>query len=259
MKRFLLGTVGLIALGMAPASAADIAAQPYTKAPPPAPPLYDWSGFYVGANGGWGSNHNCLTAVDTTGAFLGSEGCHNETGGVAGGQIGYRWEANQWVFGLEAQGDWADLRGSNTSLLFPDFVNRSRIEAFGLFTGQIGYAWNNVLVYVKGGAAVTDNRRDILFAATNEIVGASNGNTLWGGTVGAGLEHGFAPNWSVAVEYDHIFSSNRDTTFFVPGTGTFFAADQVSGDVDIVTARVNYHFNWGAPGAAWGGPGLAKY
>ena len=252
MKKFLLSTVGFVALGMAaPASAADLAARPYTKAPPPmVAAIYDWSGFYIGANGGWGSQRNCFTAVSATGTLLTAEGCHNATGGVAGGQIGYRWQTSQWVFGLEAQGDWANLRGSNTNLffpVFPGFINRSQMNAFGLFTGQVGYAWNNVLLYVKGGAAVTDNRRDILFAATNAVVATSSNNTQWGGTVGVGLEYGFAPNWSVAVEYDHIFTSNRNTTFFVPATSTFFAADRISGDVDLVTARVDYHFNWGGP------------
>jgi outer membrane immunogenic protein len=104
MKKFLLGTVGLIALGVAPASAADLAPRPYTKAPPMVAAVYDWSGFYIGANGGWGNQHSCFNAVDSAGTFLGAEGCHNGNGGVAGGQIGYRWEVNQWVFGLEAQG-----------------------------------------------------------------------------------------------------------------------------------------------------------
>jgi outer membrane immunogenic protein len=259
MKKFLLGTVGLIALGMVPASAADLAPRPYTKAPPMVAPVYDWSGFYIGANGGWGNQHSCFNAVDAAGAFLGAEGCHNGSGGVAGGQIGYRWEVNQWVFGLEAQGDWADLRGSNASLLFPGFINRSQMDAFGLFTGQVGYAWNNVLLYVKGGAAVTDDRRDIIFAATNTLAGTSSNNTEWGGTVGVGLEYGFAPNWSVAVEYDHIFMSDHNTTFFVPGTPFVFGGDRISGDVDLVMARVNYHFNWGGAGTAWGGPGPARY
>ncbi|SDS16855.1 outer membrane protein [Bradyrhizobium canariense] len=252
MKKFLLGTVGLIALGMAPASAADLAPRPYTKAPPMVAPVYDWSGFYIGANGGWANQHSCFNAVTPAGTFLGNEGCHNADGGVVGGQIGYRWQASQWVFGLEAQGDWADLRGSNESLLFPGFTNRSRMDAFGLFTGQVGYAWNNVLFYVKGGAAVTDNRSDIIFDVANTVVGTSSNNTQWGGTVGAGLEYGFAPGWSVAVEYDHIFMNNHTTTFFVPATSTVFATDRISGDVDMVTARVNYHFNWG-------GPVIAKY
>src|SRR6185437_9659836 len=161
MKKFLLGTVGLVALGLAagPASAADLAARPvYTKAPPMIAAAYDWSGFYIGANGGWGSSHNSWSATTAGGAFLGSEGSHDSDGGTVGGQVGYRWQANQFVFGVEAQGNWADFSGSNVSPFTGGTTSdRSRIDAFGLFTGQVGYAWNNALLYVKGGAAVTDS------------------------------------------------------------------------------------------------------
>src|SRR3954452_22842633 len=153
MKKFLVCTAGLIALGVAaPASAADLAARPYTKAPPMIAAIYDWSGFYVGANGGWGSARKCWS--QTAGFAPGvAEGCHDATGGVAGGQIGYRWQTGAFVFGLEAQGDWANLFGSNTSTVF-GVVNRTRVDGLGLFTGQVGYAWNNALLYLKGGAAV---------------------------------------------------------------------------------------------------------
>ncbi len=98
MKKFLLGTVALIAFA-APAAAADLAARPYTKAPPMIAAVYDWSGFYIGANGGWGSSHNCWNQTPG-GISIGSDGCHDATGGVAGGQIGYRWQSGTWVFGL---------------------------------------------------------------------------------------------------------------------------------------------------------------
>src|SRR5260370_36881152 len=90
------------------------------------------------------------------GVYLFSDGCHDATGGTAGGQLGYRWQAGTWVFGLEGQGNWADFRGSSASLFFPGpgFTNTSKIDAFGLFTGQVGWAWNNVLFYVKGGPAI---------------------------------------------------------------------------------------------------------
>ena len=203
MKKFLLGTVGLVALGMAaPASAADLAARPYRAAPPPMVAIYDWSGFYIGANGGWGSSRKCWDAVTAAGVFNVAEGCHDATGGVAGGQIGYRWQAGTWVFGLEGQGDWADLRGSNVSLAFPRFTNTSKIDAFGLFTGQIGYAWNNVLLYAKGGGAVTGDRFTVNTNFGNVLVATANDETRWGGAVGAGLEFGFAPGWSAGVEYD---------------------------------------------------------
>ncbi len=122
MKKFLMGMAGLVAVGIAaPASAADMAARPYTKAPPMIAAMYDWSGFYIGINGGWGSARKCWDTVSTivTGpipAFR--EGCHDATGGTIGGQIGYRWQAAAWVFGLEAQGNWADFRGSNASRSF---------------------------------------------------------------------------------------------------------------------------------------------
>jgi outer membrane immunogenic protein len=250
MKKFLLGTVGLVALGTAaPASAADLAARPYTKAPPPmVAAAYDWSGFYIGANGGWGTSRKCWDAVTPGGVFLGAEGCHDANGGVAGGQIGYRWQAASWVFGIEAQGNWADLRGSNTSLIFGD-TNRSRIDAFGLFTGQVGYAWNNVLLYVKGGAAVTDDRFEIRDTLTNILLATTGDQTRWGGTVGAGVEFSFAPNWSVGVEYDHLFMGTKTVTFN-DAAGVLFATDRVRQDVDIVTVRVNYRF---------GGPVIARY
>ena len=84
--------------------------------------VYDWSGFYIGANGGWGSSRKCWAVTSfIPGVTVAAEGCHDATGGVAGGQVGYRWQRSFWVFGLEAQGDWADLRGStNISVAFAD-------------------------------------------------------------------------------------------------------------------------------------------
>ena len=188
------------------------------------------------------------------------EGCHDADGGTIGGQIGYRWQATNWVFGLEAQGNWADLNGSNVSLFIPAWTNNSKIEAFGLFTGQVGYAWNNVLWYVKGGAAVTDDKyRGTVSATVPLLVGSVFDDvreTRWGGVVGTGIEVGFAPNWSVAVEYDHLFMGNRDLTFISRGVlagipaGSAFRNVSISQDVDIITARINYRF---------GGPVVPRY
>jgi outer membrane immunogenic protein len=106
-----------------------------------------------------------------------------------------------------------------------------------------------VLFYVKGGAAVTSNKYNIntpggaLFASTGD-------DTRWGGTVGVGLEYGFAPNWSAAVEYDHLFMQDRTVNFTAPATGLLVASDRIRQDVDLVTVRVNYRF---------GGPAVARY
>src|SRR6187401_1328111 len=161
MKKYLAAAVSLAAItvGAAPASAADMA----VKAPPPAPlpVIYDWSGFYIGGNGGWGQSRNCWDFLDAAGVAFAS-GCRERSGGLIGGQIGYRWQASQWVFGLEAQGDWADLNNQRVSIVNPALSIRTKTSAIGLFTGQIGYAWNASLFYVKGGAAVTDNRLSII-------------------------------------------------------------------------------------------------
>src|SRR5438046_6669579 len=106
MKKLLLGIVGAIALA-APASAADLAARPYTKAPAMIAAVYDWSGFYIGINGGGGSAHTCWDLIVPAATI--PQGCHNSTGGTVGGQIGYRWQSAGWGFGLEGQGNWADF------------------------------------------------------------------------------------------------------------------------------------------------------
>ena len=248
MKKVLLVTASLIALGAAaPAVAADLAARPYTKAPAMIAAVYDWSGFYIGANGGWGQSRNSWDFLP--GVLTFGEGSHDASGGTVGGQVGYRWQAGTWVFGVEAQGNWADFKGSNISLFDPTLRNQSRVEAFGLFTGQIGYAANNVLFYVKGGAAVTSNEYRQFAVATNTLAGVTGDDTRWGGTVGVGLEYGFAPNWSVGVEYNHLFLQDRTYTFTQPGGG-FFGTERISQDVDLVTARLNYKF---------GGPAATRY
>jgi outer membrane immunogenic protein len=252
MKKFLLATVGLAAVGMAaPASAADLP----VKAPPPPPvPIYSWAGFYIGGNGGWGTGRKCWDdATDGFGFFLGAEGCHRAEGGTAGGQIGYRWQTAGWVFGIEGQGNWADFKGSSVSLVDPTVVNHSHIDAFGLLTGQVGYAWNNALFYVKGGAAVTDDRFSRTDFATGAFLAGTGDRTRWGGTVGAGFEYGFAQNWSAGFEYNHLFMG-RSTVDFVDPAGLLFATNRISRqDVDLFTVRVNYRFgNWGGSPVAPG-------
>ena len=248
MKKFLLGTVGLVALGMAaPALAADMA----VKAAPPVPyiaPMYNWSGFYIGINGGWGSSRNRYEWTGPLGVTaLGYSA--DATGGLCGGQIGYNWQAGSWVFGLEAQYDWADLNKAYYGPVGTWSVG-SKVDALGFFTGRIGYAANNALFYLKGGAAVANNDQ---WAAWNGVNFASASNTRWGGTVGVGLEYGFAPNWSFGVEYMHAWLGNNDyawTPANLVGTTSAWNNLHASQELDLVTARINYRF---------GGPAVARY
>jgi outer membrane immunogenic protein len=269
MKKLLIGMATLLAIGSS-AFAADMAARPYTKAPPIVPvAVYDWSGFYIGGNGGWGSARKCWDGGVSLpfGQPIGNEGCHNATGGVAGGQVGYRWQSSAWVFGVEALYDWADLKGSNISNQFcvPGLfctTENSKVKSLGMFTGQVGYAWNTVLLYAKGGAAITrDNYFSTLTFAGLPFRGGMAQDTAsenrWGGVVGAGVEFSFAPRWSVAFEYDHMFMGTRGVGFtntnifqnpFI--TGTPSRTENIRQSVDLVTVRLNYTF---------GGPVVAKY
>jgi outer membrane immunogenic protein len=251
MMRSALGALSLATI-VTQANAADLAARPYTKAPPMMAAIYDWSGFYIGINGGGGSAHNCWDLLVP--AFPGGifpQGCHDSTGGTVGGQIGYRWQSTNWVFGLEGQGNWADFSGSNATPVggnpFGGLIDRSRIDSFGLITGQVGYAWNNVLVYVKGGAAVVSDKYDSFPPAG--AVFATGSETRWGETVGAGLEIGFAPNWSLGAEYNHIFLDNHDVTLTALAGGVAGTV-RIRQEVDMGLVRLNYRF---------GGPLLAKY
>ena len=251
MKKALLLGVSLSAVGAAPALAADLAPRTYTKAPAYMPaPIYSWAGFYIGLNGGGGSSHNCWDVTSVVG--VPREGCHNATGGMAGGQIGYRWQASNWVFGLEAQGDWANFKGSNLSApaaLTSAITNTTKIDAIGLFTGQVGYAWNNVLWYAKGGAALTHDKYTGSITATGAAFDQAS-ETRWGGAVGTGVEVGFAPGWSVAVEYDHLFMGSGGNNLTSLATGALTRTESIKQDVDIGTVRINYTF---------GGPVVARY
>src|SRR4051794_39563221 len=250
MKKLVLLVIGIAGLA-APASAADMA----VKAAPPPPmvaPIYNWTGFYIGANGGWGENHNCVDFINGAGVAVAS-GCRDRSGGLIGGQLGYCWQANQFVFGLEAQGDWADLSNQRVSLIDPTLSTRTKTSAIGLFTGQIGYAWDASLFFLKGGAAVTDNRFSILDTVTGIELAATTA-TRWGAAVGVGWEYGFTPNWSFGIEYDHLFMDHANNSFNVGTVPAAFLNNRVTQDVDMLTLRVNYRFGWGNTG-----PVVARY
>ena len=108
------GLLSVVALSGA-ARAADLPAKIYTKAPPIAAPVYNWAGFYIGLNGGGASSRNCWNLTNSSGGtppYPLGESCQDASGALVGGQIGYRWQMTNWVFGLEAQGDWANLTGA---------------------------------------------------------------------------------------------------------------------------------------------------
>lgn len=188
------------------AFAADMRGAPYRPyAPAQVQPLtYNWGGLYLGGNAGyqWGGMTN--DRADPSGSAFGL-------------QLGYNWQTNQIVFGLETDMQWSnadDRAGSNR------FSN----DWFGTTRGRLGYAMNNVLLYGTGGVAYggVEMRRG----------GRSDSQTQVGWTVGAGAEVGLTPNWTAKVEY--LYFDLNDEKYF---TGTSHGLES-----SLLRAGVNYKF-----------------
>ena len=214
MKKILLSTTAALALLTTSlvAQAADLPQRMPAAAPAVVMPyVYDWTGFYIGANGGYGSNRACWGNFNGVGV---AEGCNSKSGGLFGGQGGYRSQFGQFVFGVEAQGDWANLRASVPSVFVPGGVSSAKVTSVGLFTGQIGYAANAALFYLKGGAALANNNFLVQNAAGVGLYYATSHKL--GATVGVGFEYGLTPNWSVGIEYDRLLLGSSNNSFSVP-------------------------------------------
>jgi outer membrane immunogenic protein len=249
MKHVVRGAIGLVASGLTvPALAADLPQRPSPAVAPAVvmPYVFDWTGFYIGGNGGYGINRVCWGSF---GAGLVADGCNSKGGGLVGGQGGYRWQFGSMVFGVEAEGDWANMRASLLTQFpaFPGGFDSANVTSVGLFTGQLGYAANAALFYLKGGAALANNSFLVQNAAGVGQFFASSHKL--GATVGVGFEYGFTPNWSVGIEYEYLFMGDANNSFSVPA-GFAAVANSVTQNIDMVTVRVNYKF---------GGPVTARY
>ena len=242
MKKLLLATVALVVLG-APALAADLRARPYTKAPPPiAAPIYNWTGFYIGAHLGvaFGNDDNF------NGLVVGSNNDARFLGGVQGG-FDYQFAPN-WVLGAEAQHSW--LGGNAMNVAFPNgYVYTNDRRGIGSVTGRLGYTWGPGLIYVKGGYAFADNNETLLLAGLPQGF-TFDGNHQDGWTVGGGFEYMFAQNWSGKVEYQYY--DFGDSRFVTPAALVPFGSFR--NDEHTVKVGINYRFNVGGPG-----PVVARY
>ena len=243
IKKILLSSAALIAL-VSTASAADLAARPYTKAPALLPiASTNWSGFYIGGEGGGAFGRDSLffpTPLTTTGTF-------DTSGAIAGGVAGYNWQAagSNLVFGVEGNFDWANIRGT---AVCPNIALNctTKIDSIFTGTGRIGYAWDSVMLYAKGGYASSRGRADGIVPATGAINDGAR-VTRDGYTLGAGLEYMFAPNWSAKVEYDYYRFDAKRVNGLTPGGVFVELIDLQSRDVHAVKAGINYHFNFGGP------------
>jgi outer membrane immunogenic protein len=283
--------IGALA-GISAASAADLAPKVYTKAPPPPVAIvYDWTGFYIGGNVGysWGraSTDGDLTGTQNISVFRGTTpdpghppintvlaavpltGRANVNGVIGGGQAGYNWQRGTWLFGLEADIQGSDERGSadvclvagcaiGTGILTANY----KLDWFGTARGRIGFLpTERVLIYATGGLAFGE------VSATAPLIPLSWGSTRAGWTVGAGAEAAIDNNWSVKLEYLYmdlgtIGSSGASATTVTTAlntpsrslstvtTTTLTSVFNTRFTDNILRVGVNYRF---------GGPVVAKY
>jgi outer membrane immunogenic protein len=226
MWKYLVRLLTLGALLAAPSAfAADLSVAPLYKAPPAAmAPAYNWSGFYLGINGGGGWGHSTW---DARGANI------NTSGGLVGGTAGYNWQLGSAVLGVEGDIDWANLKGTGTSTQCPAGCTTSD-NWLSTVRGRAGYAFGTVLPYVTGGLAVGD-----IHASTPGFAGATTTNAGW--ALGGGVEVALPGNWSAKAEYLHV-----DLGSFNCGTNCGpTPTDNVSMHDNVVRAGVNYKFGWG--------------
>lgn len=242
----------VFALGMGFVSQPSLAADMPLKAPAIAPvSVYNWSGLYVGGNLGYGWTNADWENLESTppATFFdytpGQTFSHSMSGVIGGGQIGYNYQSGPWVFGIEAMVDAASIKGafsSDTPFGAGDDQFEARIKMLMLFTGRLGYAWNNLLAYGKAGVGVANIRAEV-----SDDVGAftgsgSDSHWLTGPTVGVGLEYGITANLSIGVEYDYLYL--KSATYQLGDATGSYSWDVDVRNVNLVMAKLNYRFNW---------------
>ncbi len=223
MKKVLLTSVGLFALGSASASAADIGRRMPAQAPVYVPPPYNWTGFYVGINGGGAFGHSDLNNVFGTKGF-------NVDGGLVGGTFGYNYQIGQAVFGVEGDIDWADIRGSSNTGICAGITCSTKNDWLGTVRGRVGYAFDRFMPYVTGGGAFGNIKTSI-----TGFPGQDTSKAGW--TVGGGLEAAINGPWTAKIEYLYV-DLGRDTCG-VANCGVSTTNDL---HTNVVRAGFNYRF-----------------
>jgi outer membrane immunogenic protein len=265
-------------LGMSAASAADLPVKSYTKAPVAIAAVYDWTGFYVGVNVGygWGADHTILAsdpALVSPGfiTLLGNANvaARKPAGVIGGGQLGYNWQRGQMLAGLEADFSGTDIH-STDDFSGPVGVTRfvhihERLDWLATLRGRLGFLpTQQLLLYATGGLAVgqVTTNSSLTTTVPNSIpgcltaniglcMGSSDTATKVGWTVGAGAEYALTSNWSVKAEYLFVDLGRSSSTGFdtrsAPPLPLFATTKD---DFHIARVGVNYRF---------GGPVVAKY
>ena len=222
-----------------------------------APASFDWSGFYLGANSGisW-NNSNVNNSFDLDGDGINeitNKINGDQTAFTAGGLVGYNYQIDQIVLGVEADLNYLGFSDNNTRSVdfevgnLDNLTSKSSFEAdwFGTIRGRLGYAIDNLLIYGTGGLAyghvsakgkVTADDGLDLYAWKGSI-----DSTNWGWTIGAGAEYG-VDNWGLGLEYLYADLGSGQWN----GSNDVFGSSRLKGDADFafstVRATVKYRF-----------------
>ncbi len=263
MLKLLILAVGFALTMLAPAHATDTSLPPIS--------VFNWTGFHIGAHGGYGWSHRNFTNTITgsLGAAQQSasnSGSDNGSGIIGGGQIGYNYQfLNNLVVGIETDIDAADINSSIAACVagFGTAVCGTRgteIENFGTVRARLGYAFNNLLLYGTGGWAWGQGTNKIQFTCLGPGCPQTSGIpptspapigvdvNPFGWAAGAGAEWAFLPNWTLRAEYLHlqfngVTEDRSKSSSFSP---SLFVTSHVSSNMGVDTVRigVNYLINW---------------
>jgi len=254
MKRILIAVALALAAG-GQALAADL---PQPAPPPPRAPatyvpvpvaLYNWTGFYIGGNlgGDWNQGSWSGTLGDTYGTS-------NTIKFLGGGQVGFNYEFNGGVvIGAEADFEWGP-NGSYATRAAGGPLNGSSLTLnnpwLTTVTGRLGYAWDRVLVYGKGGGAWVGSSNSSITFPDGTLFSPSTSNSNYGWTVGAGIEWAFWGTVSAKLEYDYVGLNSLSNTIpagaFAGGTLPT-TPDTITGSsrsIQMVLVGLNYKFGY---------------
>ncbi len=231
MRKILLGGIALTALAAAfPSFAADLPPNsggsyytPYTPAP-----VFNWSGLYLGANGGYGF-----------GSFLGGGTTRfgSADAGVLGGTLGYNYQINQFLVGLESDFDWTSFKSSKTYLPGPIYET-AKLDSLWTLRGRVGYAMDNVLLFATGGYAGGMIRTNLTDSTLPVPLGGptyASDNYSNGFAIGGGLEYAFSSVLSAKAEY--LYTSLDNQSIFDGAHATSVALHE-----SLVRGGIDFHF-----------------
>ena len=233
-----------------PAFAADMP----TKAPVQAPVLplaYNWTGFYVGAHAGYGWGTLTSTATSASGSFPAGFVFDdtNEKGALGGGQLGFNYQIGQFVLGIEGEYSWSGIDGDETSTNPANAryaMSHSKLPWIADVAGRAGYAWNNWLLFAKGGGVWTHvDANSTTYSGAGAVLGTASGSENRSGwLIGGGAEWGFAAHWSAKLEYDFMdFGTTNVARNVLTGAsaGTTNYRDQ-NLKLNVIKVGLNYRF-----------------